>query len=515
MTLARNVAAVGTATLLSRLLGFFRDIGIAAVLGAGPISEAFFAVLQVVNLFRRLLAEGALNGAFVPIWLRLRRGNNGAANADRLTRRSLLTMGWVTGVITLLTVVFAHAIITAIAPGFDTARQIMAAFYLFIAAPYIMLAGLVAIVAAALSAEGRSGAVAISTVVFNVVMLLALAFAFGKTDQILTGVWLAAAIVAAGLVQFVVTAAAWLLAAKRWQHVRVRVPDQTWQFFARAVPSLIATGIPQLKLIAAAAIASSSPAAVSWLYYANRLYELPLGVVSVAIAVAIVPLIAASLRDGKGTAAAQSRAFEIGLGLALPAAAAFAVLAAPIAGGLFERGAFGPGDTAAVAAALAAISAGLPGHVLEKLFGAIFFAHEDTRTPMIAALCGLAMAIVAALLLFPRYGHVGAAAAIAISAWVGAGILAVILARRRWLKLESRAWQRLARIGAATAAMAAAIMAAQVLLASAAGPAPSASMRMVILAVLVALGLGIYLTALELLGVARLSELRAAIRKRL
>ena len=203
--------------------------------------------------------------------------------------------------------------------------------------------------------------------------------------------------------------------------------------FKRAAPALIAAGIPQLKLIAASAVASSAPAAVSWLYYANRLYELPLGVASIAIASVMGPRIAASVlgRDGAAAAVAQSRAFEIALGLALPAAAAFAVLAEPIAGALFEHGAFGPRDTAAVAGALAAISAGLPGHVLEKVLGAISFAHEDTRTPMLAALAGLATAIVGALLLFPHYGHVGVAAAIAYLGWVGAALLLAILSRRR------------------------------------------------------------------------------------
>src|SRR6516165_12222793 len=146
-------------------------------------------------------------------------------------------------------------------------------------------------------------------------------------------------------------------------------------FYAKALPGLIASGIPQLKLIAGAMVASSSQAAVSWLYYANRLYELPLGVVSVAIASVLGPRIAANVlvRDRTARASMQARAFEISLGLAVPSALAFIILAQPIAAGLFERGAFGSQDAAAVAAALAALAAGLPGHVLEKVLGAISF----------------------------------------------------------------------------------------------------------------------------------------------
>jgi len=380
-----------------------------------------------------------------------------------------------------------------------------------------VLAGLVAVIAAALNAESRVGAVTVSAVAFNLVMVLALLFVLGDVEQFVTTVWLALAIVVAGLLQLIITGVAWLLTGKRWQHVSVRVPDQTQPLFARAVPGLIAAGIPQLKLIAAAAIASSSQAAVSWLYYANRLYELPLGVASIAIAAVIVPRIAASLRAGdtETFAAVQSRAFEIALALALPAAAGFALLAEPIAGGLFEHGAFGRSDTAAVAAALAAICAGLPGHTLEKVFGAVSFAHGDTHTPMIAALFGLVAAIAGALLLFPHYGHVGVAAAIAISGWVGAALLGSIVYGRGWLRLDQSGSRRLPRIALATV-----IMGAVVAYAHVAGhmqfPALSSSSfgRLVLLVVLVTLGVTVYLAALQILGVAKLKDLVAAVRRR-
>jgi len=238
--------------------------------------------------------------------------------------------------------------------------------------------------------------------------------------------------------------------------------------------------------------------------------------VSIASAAVLVPAIALSVRDGapEAIAAAQSRGYEIGLGLALPSAVGFALLAQPIAGGLFERGAFGPHDTAAVAAALAAICAGLPGHVLEKVLGAVSFAHEDTRTPMLAALAGLATAVAGALVLFPHYGHVGVAAAIAISGWVGAALLGAILARRGWLRCDRAAARRLPRIVAATLIMGMVIFAAHDLSASLPGASGSLA-RLALLVLLVALGLAVYLASLELLGVARLRDLVAAVRARL
>ena len=524
MSLARDVTTVGSATLLSRLLGFFRDMGIASVLGAGVLSDAFFAVLQLVNVFRRMLAEGALNAAFVPLWLRVKAAD-GEQGADRFFRAVLEAMILACGALALIGLLFAPAVVGALAPGFGGERGALAADYLHIAAPYVVLAGAVAVLAAALNAQGRVGAAALGIVAFNAVLLLALAWiaAFGPALPATTGALLAHAIVLAGIVQLAVTGAGFL----RLPRQKTRPPKERLRlqfgfsadarrFLARAVPGLVAAGVPQLKLIAGAMVASASPAAVSWLYYANRLYELPLGVVSIASAAVLVPAIALSVRDGapEAIAAAQSRGYEIGLGLALPSAVGFALLAQPIAGGLFERGAFGAHDTAAVAAALAAICAGLPGHVLEKVLGAVSFAHEDTRTPMLAALAGLATAVAGALVLFPHYGHVGVAAAIAISGWVGAALLGAILARRGWLRCDRAAARRLPRIVAATLIMGMVIFAAHDLSASLPGASGSLA-RLALLVVLVALGLAVYLASLELLGVARLRDLVAAVRARL
>jgi putative peptidoglycan lipid II flippase len=517
MSLARNIVTVGSGTLLSRLLAYVRDAGIAALLGSGAFAEAFFAVLQVVNFFRRLSAEGALNSAFVPLWLRLAGGEDGAANADRFTIRTLVTVGVITGVIALAVVVLAHFIVAVIAPGFDAGRQQLAVLYLLLVAPYIVLAGLAAVISAALNAEHRVAAVAVSMAMFNLVLVGVLAYAMIHRVPLFTiGIWLATGIVSAALIQLMITSGAWLASGQRFRLMRVRAPDQSAAFFRRALPGLIAAGTPQLKLIAATAIVSSSPAAVSWLYYANRLYELPLGMASVAIAAVIVPRIAASLRasDRNEFAAAQSRAYEIALGLTLPAAAGFALLAPQIAGGLFEHGAFGARDTAAVAAVLTAICAGLPGHALEKVFAAVSFAHEDTSTPMTAALAGLAAAVAGGLALFPAFGTVGVAAAIALSAWVGAALLGFLLQRRGWLRLDADARRQLPRIAGAVVIMGAAV-AGGLLIADLSFPAlaGSALSRLGVLLALVALGVLVYGAAIDRLGVAKIGRLLAAMRQ--
>jgi putative peptidoglycan lipid II flippase len=511
MSLARDTTTVGGGTLVSRLLAYLRDAWIAALLGAGAYSEAFFAVLQVVNFFRRLLSEGALNSAFVPIWLKLRGGEDGVANACRFTLRDMVMMGIFTGIVVLIVTIFAPSFITVIAPGFEAALRNQATLLLMIVAPYIALVGLVAVGAAVLSAQGRVFIVAVSTAIFNLILLLALTLVAREIDRMWITIWLAMAVVVAGFGQLLIVVVT-LARGRSWRRPRVRVPDQTFAFFKRALPGLIATGIPQLKLIAATAIASASPAAVAWLYYANRLYELPLGVASAAMAAVIVPRISASVQTGDAAAltGAQSRAYEIAFGLALPAAAGFALLAHPIAGGLFERGAFGSQDTDAVAAALAAICAGLPGHVLEKAFGAVSFAHEDTHTPMYSALCGLAAAIAGGMILFPQYGPTGVAAAIAISGWVGASLLGAVLYWRRWLRLDNDARRRLPRIVLATIVMAAVVAYPTYALGT---PATSLG-RLELLAALVALGVAVYASALHMFGVAKLKDIAAALHTR-
>jgi putative peptidoglycan lipid II flippase len=516
MSLARNVATVGSSTLLSRLLGFVRDVGIAALLGAGVLSDAYLAASQIPNLFRRLLADGALNSAFVPMWLR-KRSETGPEGARRFGEEVLGTILLALGAIAILCVVFAPVLVGLLAPGFESAgeRHALAVDYVRLSIAYVVIAGLLAVGASVLNAEGRVTAVAFGGVVFNCafVAVVLVLIASGMAASPRVGMILSAAVVLSGLAQLVLIGAALFRLPNAPLRPRFTPSADVGRFFALVLPGVIAAGVPQLKLMAGAVIASSSQAAVSWLYYANRLYELPLGIVSIAIAAVLVPLIATSVRGGEtdAFAAAQSRGFEIALGLALPAAIALVVLAEPIVHVLFERGAFGSHDTAAVAAALAAMAAGLPGHALEKVLGAVSFAHADTRTPMAAALAGLGVAIVAAVLLFPRYGHVGIAAAIAISGWVGALILGILLRQRGWLKVDAQAPQRLIRIVLGAILMGIAIFLAQrILIARLNEPALA---RIAMLGVLVGGGLAVYLASLHALGVVRLRELALAMRK--
>jgi putative peptidoglycan lipid II flippase len=519
MSLARDVTTVGAATLTSRLLGFLRDAGIAAILGAGPLSDAYFAALQIPNLFRRLLAEGALNSAFVPMSLRIR-DENGLAATRRFGEEVLGAMAASLCGLAIVCIIFAPTLMHLLAPGFRGGgeRFPLAIEFVRLSMPYVAVSGIIAVAASALNAAGKVAAAAFGLVAFNgvLVAIVAALILFDARAIFGTAALLSAAMAMAGIAQLLCVGAAWLRLETHPRRPSLALSPSVRRFFVQAIPGVVAGGIPQLKLMAGTMVASSSQAAVSWLYYANRLYELPLGVISIAIASVLGPVIAASVRSGDRahTADAQSRALEIALALSLPSAVAFAVLSQAIAGGLFQRGAFGARDTAMVAAALAAISAGLPGHCLEKVMGAVSFAHEDTRTPMYTALCGLVTAVTGALALFPYYGHVGIAAAIALSGWIGAILLAVILWRRGWVRIEIEAWRRAPRIVLATVIMGSAIACGKALLTPLLDISSSSLPRVAILAVMVAAGLSVYMISLQALGVMSARSLLRAIRER-
>jgi putative peptidoglycan lipid II flippase len=514
MSIIRNVGTVGGATLASRALALVRDIGVAAVLGAGALADAYFVALLIPNLFRRLLAEGAVNGAFVPIWLRLRGPNSGDA-ANRFGESVLGTLLVALGGFVLICMALAPLVIYLTAPGFGGERFDTAVEFLRLSVVYVVIAGVVAIACAILIAEGQVGAAAASIVVFNVVLVLAVLIvaALGSGETRRSGEILAVSFAIAGVAQLALVSIA---LARRPRRISWKPSDEARLFYARALPALIAAGVPQLALIVGTIIASSSVAAVSWLYYAYRLYELPLGVISVALAAVLGPRIAANVqaRLPAATRLAQSQALELALGLALPAAAGLATLSLPIASLLFERGSFDADDTLAVAAALTVLVIGLPGHALEKVLAATSFAHEDTRLPMHAALGGLAAAVVVALLLMRPFGHVGIAFGIAVAGWASSAWLFHALRLRGQFGIDAEARTRLGRIGLATVIMAATLIVLLVLMVLVVGRPVSTIGQLVTLVILIGAGLAAYAASLQRFGIISLRELTALARLR-
>jgi putative peptidoglycan lipid II flippase len=270
----------------------------------------------------------------------------------------------------------------------------------------------------------------------------------GWGDDARTGYALVTGVFIAGILQF---AFLWVAAARAGLRLRLRIPrlsPDVRRLIRLAVPGLIAGGITQFNLLVATQIASGFDRAVSYLYYADRIYQLPLGVVGVAIGVALLPDLSRKLRTGNGrdAIASQNRALELALFLTIPAAIALITAADPIIHTIFEHGAFTRTDSYATSAALTAFAVGLPAFVMIKVFAPGFFAREDTGTPMKYAIVSVAVNLAAALLLSRFFRHVGIAAATAIAAWVNTSALALTLAARGQFEPDERLRWRLVRI---------------------------------------------------------------------
>jgi putative peptidoglycan lipid II flippase len=454
VSMIRPILTVSAGTLASRLLGFARDAMVAALLGAGPAADAFLVAFQLVNVVRRLLSEGALNAALVPAWLRAREAS-GAIAAAAFAGRVLGTISVALIVVTLILGLAMPLVIAALAPGFvGHATLALAVEDSRLMLPYLAFAGPVTVLMGLLNAQHRFALTAFSPSLFNLaliaVMTVLLVRPRGASDAALV---MAGAVGIAGLLQLTI------LVLRRGAGLatplRVAFDAEMRRFLARAVPGMVANSSPQLLVVAGAIIASSSPSAVSWLYFANRLIELPLGIVGVAMGTVLVPELTHAVRGGDPAAAdaAESRGLELAIGLALPATLGLILLSQPIVLLLFEHGAFTTADTTATAQALALLAVGLPAHVLVKALSPAFFAREDTHTPLFATLAGLAVAVLAALLLQPWFGAAGIAASIALAAWSCAGVLIARGAAAFGFSLDAHARRRLPLIGLAALLM--------------------------------------------------------------
>ncbi|MGY3237088.1 MULTISPECIES: murein biosynthesis integral membrane protein MurJ [unclassified Bradyrhizobium] len=501
----RSFLTVSTGTLASRLLGFARDSLIAALLGTGVVADAFLAAFQLVNVVRRLLSEGALNAALIPAWLRVRE-RDGEEAASAFAGRVLGTVSVVLIVISIGIALVMPVIIMVIAPGFvGSASLDLAVQNGRLMLPYLAFAGPVTVLMGLLNAQGRFALTAFSPLLFNIALIGTIATLLAwHADASLAAWTLAATVGIAGLLQLLM-----LLSQRSAQlatPLRVSFGEEMRGFFAKAIPGMIASSGPQWLMVSGAIIASATPSAVSWLYFANRLIELPLGIVGVAMGTVLVPELtrAVGSADRAAVAHAESRALELAAGLALPATLGLAVLAEPIVRLLFEHGAFGAEDSAATSRALIWLALGLPAHVLIKALSPAFFARGDTIAPLLATAKGLVAAIALAVVLGHFFGASGIAASIAAGAWSSAVSLLRKGTSEFGFSVDADARERLPRIVLAAATMGA-------LLWLTTGLIPSETHRLarfIVLVLQIAAGLTVYGLLLQILGAA---SLRAAV----
>jgi putative peptidoglycan lipid II flippase len=513
MALYRAFATVGAMTIFSRALGFVRDVLIAAVLGAGPVADAFFVAFRVPNLFRRLFAEGAFDAAFIPLFAKRFHGEGGEAAARAFAEQALAGLTLVLVAFTLLAEIAMPWLILLLAPGFaaDPPKLELAILLARVALPFLLCMALVALYSGVLNALGRFAIAALAPSLLNVVLIVALLglIAFGHGDQSAAAIALAWAIAASGVLQVLVVAVAASRARMRLTFRPPRLDADMRRLLALAVPGIIAGGVAQLTVVLNTVIASLQDRVVSWLYYADRLFQLPLGVVGVAIGVVLLPELSHRLRvsDHAAAMASENRSLEVALLLTLPASVALFVAANPIIRVLFEHGAFSTVDAKATAAMLAALAPGLPAFVLIKVFQPGFFAREDTKTPMIYAGIGMAANVGLSLILFVIMGAVGIAIATAIAGWLQVALLVGALKQREEFALDATFWRRFPGICVASLLMGAMVWSVTYALRDWFAPGNGLIVQAIALAVLVGTGLAVYAGTIEFLGVVKLKSL--------
>ena len=463
MSLVQKFATVGGATTISRIVGFVREALIGAALGAGPMADAFYAAFRFPNLFRRLFAEGAFNSAFIPLFAKeLEGGGHEAAKKFSEQVLSVLT-AWLlllSGVAIILMPLLTRWII---APGFadDPDKLNMTVLMTQIMFPYLLCMSLVAMLSGMLNSMRRYFLAAFVPILLNAGMIGALAISLTMgMDERQTGLLLSWGVILSGFAQL-----GWLYWAVRREGfpMRLRRPSLTPDVKKLLIlmgPAMLTGGAMQINVLIGQIIASSQEGAIALLNYADRINQLPLGIIGIAVGVVLLPELSRALKAGDHDDAQhlQNRSLEFALGLTLPAAVGFILFAGPLVNIVYERGAFTPETTALTASALAAFATGLPAYVLIKVFSPAYFARLDMKSPMWFSMIAVVVNIVASIILFPFFGHVGIAAATSIASWVNFGLLAVVLWHRGDFRPSPTTLRRVAMIVLASAVMGAVVL---------------------------------------------------------
>ena len=458
----RNLLSVGGFTLLSRISGFFRDLMLAAVLGGGLMNDAFVVAFRLPNHFRTIFGEGAFNAAFVPSYSRAIE-TEGRDEAKRFSGR-IFTLLLASQVLLLaLALAFTPLLVDLLAPGFraDPVKFDLTVALTRVTFPYLLFVTLVTLQSGALNANGKFAAAAFSPVLLNVTMIAALAAAFLFPSA---GYAAAAGVMLAGVLQFAQIEFAARRAGIASRPMRPRWDVDTRRFFRALGPAVIGSAGVQIAMFVDTIISSLLPTGgPSSIYYADRIYLLPIGVIGIAAGTVLLPEMSRAHAADAPEAAlrAQNRTMALTIALAAPFFVAFLTIPDLITQAAFVRGRYTIGEAQAAAMVLRAYDVGLLAVVLISSARASFQSRGDTRTPMIASLTAVALNVALKFLLYKPYGAPGLAFATALGAWINFGIL-VVLALRAGLMKPNAMFQKVlgASIAASTALAAVAYLGA-------------------------------------------------------
>ena len=519
MSLIKRILTVGGFTLLSRIFGLVRDFLMARYLGAGMAADAFFIAFKLPNFFRRLFAEGAFSTAFVPLFSRALGKEITAESQAAAEAFAGRVFSWLLPVLLILLVLMELAMVPVmlgLTGGFEEGAPekfdlvVELGRYTF---PYLVLISIVSFYAGMLNAVGRFGAAAFAPVILNIFMITAL-LVFNDTEAQAARM-LAGAVSVSGITQMILLYVSVKQAGLSLSLPKPQLSDDVRELLRIMAPAAIGAGVMQINLLADVIIAARllPEGSVSWLFYADRLAQLPLGVIGIAAGTVLLPSISRLLSadDDAGAAREQNRALEFTMLLTLPSAAALATIALPLIATIFERGAFVEVDTVATSAALFAYAFGLPAYVIQKILTPGYFARKDTKTPVVYASVSLVANLVLNLILIRYFAHVGLAIATAIAAWLNVALLYWGLYRRNHFVVERSTLIGIMRHLFASAVMVAALVWSDTIYL----PyfAEDGIARVAALAAVVAAGAGVYFAVLTPLGGLKLGQIRLMLKR--
>lgn len=515
MKLFKAMATVAGLTGLSRILGFIRDILTAAILGAGPIADAFFVALKLPNFFRRVTAEGAFSVSFVPLYSE-KIATEGEEKADLFASNAFAVMLLFLVPFTLLALIAMPFIIYGIAPGFigDAVRYDAAVELSRVTFPYLLLMSLTALMGGVLNARDKFAPFAGAPILFNLALIIALV---GFTPVLESaGHAMAWGVLGAGVVQFL-----WLLfwVKKHGVHLRLKKPEFTGnikKLFKLMGPGVIGAGVVHVNLLADLIIASLlASGSISYLYYADRLNQLPLGMVGIAVGTALLPMLSKSLakKDEGEARRLISKSLEFCSLLAFPAMIAFLSIGQDLVRVLFQRGAFTHEDTTLTSFVLMAYAIGLPAYINVKILSSVFWARQDTVTPVKISVAVTILNIIFSLILIQFIGVVGIALSTGLVGWLQVALMVFVLKKRNVYVADKDMQWNLAKILYVSVAMGFVLSIASFYLYDpsthtyAFGAVPS-------LIILVALGLIVYSLGVLGSGAIKLSELKTYMKRK-
>ena len=453
VSLSSNFFSVSIWTLASRILGFVRDILMAAFLGTGPLAEAFLVAFSLPNMFRRFFAEGALNMAFVPLFSK--KLDVDTEDAHSFASETFVILGTGLLILTILAQICMPVLVFSMASGFYGDGRFDQAIDLGrITFPYILFISLAALISGILNASGKFKTAAAAPIILNIVLILSMISAdFLKLEISLA---LAIAVPISGALQLFLV---YRSARKIGFELKFRLPKLTpdiKKLMMIAFPAALAGGVVQINLLVGRQIASGTEGAIAWLSYADRLYQLPLGVVGIAVGIVLLPDLSRRLisDDFVGAQNAFNKSAEFALNLTIPASLALILIPIEIITTLFERGEFNAYDTKQTAIALAIYGIGLPAFVLQKVLQPIYFAREDTKTPFRFALIAMVLNALIAIGLEPKIGFISAAIATSTAGW--SMLLLLWFGTRKFkgaLKFDSNFYKKILTIIIASAIM--------------------------------------------------------------